>query len=261
MKIATWNINGVRARLANVLAWIGDSEPDLLLLQEIKTPTEKFPTADFEDLGYNCIVKGQKSYNGVAILSKYPLSDVIDRLPGDDSDAQARYLEAWVDAGDEGIRVASIYLPNGNPVESDKYPYKLAWMKRLTAHATELLSREEAVVLGGDYNVIPDERDVHDPAAWSDDALFRLETRKHFRELLFKGYTEAFRALTDEGGKYSFWDYQGRAFEANNGLRIDHFLLSPGAADRLDQCDIDAVPRSRAKASDHTPVWCRLAAR
>ena len=258
MKIATWNVNSIKARLPNLLEWLRSAEPDVLLLQETKTVAENFPALEIEELGYNCAVVGQKSYNGVAILSKYPLDDVIDRLPGDDGDEQARYVEAWVDAGESGLRVASIYLPNGNPVDSEKYPYKLAWMDRLRHHAADLLQSEEAVVLGGDYNVIPAAADVHDPAAWASDALFRLDTRKRFRAILALGYTEAFRALHAEAGRYSFWDYQRRAFESDHGIRIDHLLLSPQAADRLAACDIDPVPRGKTKASDHTPVWCAL---
>ncbi len=258
MRIATWNVNSIRARLANALAWLDSAAPDVVLLQEIKTTQDAFPRLEIEERGYRCAVVGQKSYNGVAILSKYPIDNVVTALPGDASDDQARYVEAWIDAGNAGLRAASLYLPNGNPVESDKYPYKLAWMERLTRHAEKLLTEEEPVVLGGDYNVIPAPQDVYDPAAWADDALFRLETRRRFRMLLNLGYTEAFRALHRESGRYSFWDYQGRAFEADHGLRIDHLLLSPQAADRLEACDIDIAPRGKTKASDHTPVWCEL---
>ncbi|MDP6350830.1 MAG: exodeoxyribonuclease III [Alphaproteobacteria bacterium] len=260
MKIATWNVNSIKARLANVRAWLGDAVPDVALLQETKTVAEAFPASEFEELGYNLAVAGQKSYNGVAILSKHPIEDVVDRLPGDEGDDQARYIEGWIDAGAAGIRVASIYLPNGNPTDSPKYPYKLAWMDRLGAHARALLAQEEPVILGGDYNVVPADGDVYDPAGWADDALCRPETRARFRALVHLGYTDAFRALHREGGRYSFWDYQRRAFEADRGLRIDHLLLSPQAADRLEACDIDPVPRGWAKASDHTPVWCVLSA-
>jgi exodeoxyribonuclease-3 len=258
MKIATWNVNSVRARLAGVLAWLDEEAPEVALLQETKTVAEGFPALEIEERGYTCAVVGQKSYNGVAILSKHPLDDVVEALPGDQSDTQARYVEAWVDAGAAGVRVASIYLPNGNPVGSDKYLYKLAWMERLCARARALLAAEEAVVLGGDYNVIPAPADVYDPQAWADDALFRLDTRRAFRRILNLGYTDAFRARHAEAGRYTFWDYQGRAFEVDRGLRIDHLLLSPQAADRLAACDIDAGPRGATKASDHTPVWCEL---
>lgn len=258
MRIATWNVNSVRARLPNVLEWLRDASPDVVLLQEIKTEEDKFPRIEFEDMGYNCAVHGQKSYNGVAILSKYPIQDIKTGLAGDVADEQARYIEGWIDAAPQGVRVASIYLPNGNPTNSEKFPYKLSWMDRLIAHAKGLLSFEEPVVLGGDYNIIPEDRDVYDPAGWEDDALCRPESRARFRALLNLGFTEAFRALTDLGGQYSYWDYQRRAYDSNHGLRIDHLLLSPAAADRLEACQIDAVPRGKKKASDHTPVWCEL---
>ena len=260
MIVATWNVNSVKARLANLLDRLDEARPDVALLQETKTVDEAFPRLEVEERGYNCALAGQKTYNGVAILSKYPLEDVRGALPGDRKDDQARYVEAWVDAAGAGVRVASIYLPNGNPVDSDKYPYKLAWMDRLRRHAAALLAPEEAVVLGGDYNVIPAAEDVYDPAAWAGDALFRLESRRAFRRILHLGYTDAFRALHAEGGRYTFWDYQGRAFEADHGLRIDHLLLSPQAADRLKACDIDIARRGRPHASDHTPVWCELSA-
>ena len=186
------------------------------------------------------------------------MEDIKDRLPGDDTDEQARYIEAWIDSGSSGIRVASIYLPNGNPTDSPKFPYKLDWMDRLDSHAESLLKYEEPVVLGGDYNVIPSDNDVYDPKGWAEDALCRPETRSRFRAILYLGYTDAFRAVHNDAGHYTFWDYQGRAFEADKGLRIDHLLLSPQAADRLKSCDIDPLPRGRQKASDHTPIWCEL---
>ena len=258
MKIATWNVNSIKARLPNVLEWLEEAKPDVTLLQEIKTVDENFPAMEIEERGYNCAVHGQKSYNGVAILSKHPLSDVVTGLPGDDADDQARYIEAWVEAGDDSVRVASIYLPNGNPVDTDKFPYKLKWMDRLAARAEALLHNEEPVVLGGDYNVIPADGDCHDPAAWADDALFKPETRAKFRTILNLGYTEAWRTLHNESHVYSFWDYQKGAWQKDNGIRIDHLLLSPQAADRLTACEIDKGPRGKEKASDHTPVWCEL---
>jgi exodeoxyribonuclease-3 len=254
LKIATWNVNSIKARLPNLLEWLAEAQPDIALLQEIKTVDEQFPELEIGDLGYNCAVHGQKSYNGVAILSKRPIEDVTRGLTGDDSDEQARYIEAVI----SGVRVASIYLPNGNPVESEKFPYKLAWMDRLADHAAALLAYEEAVVLGGDYNIIPADGDVYDPAAWRDDALCRPEARARFRAILNSGYTEAFRALHTETGLYSFWDYQKGRWQRDEGLRIDHLLLSPEAADRLEVCEIDRDPRGKPKASDHTPVWCRL---
>jgi len=259
MKIATWNVNSIKARLPNVLEWLDDAQPDVALLQEIKTVDDGFPAMEIEERGYNCAVHGQKSYNGVAILSKHPLEDVVCGLPGNTDDDQARYIEAWVDAGDRGARVASIYLPNGNPAPGDKYDYKLRWMDCLAAHALDLLKSEEPVVLGGDYNVIPTDGDVHNPDAWADDALFRPETRAKFRTLLNLGYTEAWRSLHAETHVYSFWDYQGGAWQKDNGIRIDHLLLSPQAADRLTACEIDKGPRGKQKASDHTPVWCEIA--
>jgi exodeoxyribonuclease-3 len=254
VKIATWNVNSVKARLPNVEAWLKAAEPDVVLLQEIKCETDKFPRLEIEALGYNCAVLGQKSYNGVAILSRHEIEDVLEGLPGDESDEQARYLEATT----AGARVASIYLPNGNPVESEKFGYKLDWMKRLKAHAGELLKSEQRVVLGGDYNCIPQPEDCYDPKAWEGDALFRPETRRAFREILNLGYCEAYREIHPTAVAYSFWDYQGRAWEADHGIRIDHLLLSPQATDCLAACDIDRAPRGEPKASDHTPVWCEL---
>ncbi len=258
MKIATWNVNSIKVRLAGVLDWLDTAAPDVLLLQETKATDDKFPAREFETRGYKVAVHGQKTYNGVAIISRHKLSGVRAGLPGDDNDEQARYLEAWVDAGDEGVRVASVYLPNGNPVDSGKYPYKLAWMERLIHHAHELLAREQAAVLAGDYNIIPADGDCYDPAAWADDALARPDSRARFRALLNLGYTEAWRALHDETQVYSYWDYQRGAWPRDEGVRIDHLLLTPQAADRLHACEIDRAPRGKPQASDHTPVWCEL---
>ncbi|MGD9509832.1 MAG: exodeoxyribonuclease III [Geminicoccaceae bacterium] len=249
--IATWNVNSVNARLPNVLAWLGEAGPDIVLLQEIKCLDAAFPTEAVGELGYNAVTHGQKSYNGVAILSRRPIEDVVRGLPGGEGDEQARYLQAT--SGD--LRVASIYLPNGNPIGTEKFGYKLAWMERLRTHAAALLELEEPVVLGGDYNVIPEPIDCHDPKAWLGDALYQPESRRAFRSLLHLGYTEAFRALhPDQRGAYSFWDYQRGAFQLDHGIRIDHLLLSPLAADRLVGCTIDKDPRRLPKASDHTPV-------
>lgn len=254
MKITTWNVNSINARLPNVLAWVEENAPDILLLQELKTPEEKFPRAEFEALGYNAAVLGQKTWNGVAILSKHKIKDVKAGLDGDPTDEQSRYIEATVN----GLRVASIYLPNGNPVDSEKYPYKLAWMDRLHAHIKKLLCTEQVLVLGGDYNVIPEDRDCHDPKLWKEDALFRLESRRKFRALLNLGLTDAFRIDNNNAEEYSFWDYQGGSWQRNAGIRIDHFLLSPQAADLFEECTIDKEPRGREKASDHTPVILKL---
>ena len=251
----------VKARLPNVLNWLKDAAPDVVLLQEIKCQTDAFPRLEIEDLGYNCAVVGQKSYNGVAILSRGPIEDVTDKLPGDGADEHARYVEAVTSFDKMVVRVASIYLPNGNPVGTEKFPYKLKWLERLHDHARALLALEEITVLGGDYNVIPSEDDVYDPEAWIEDALFRPETRAAFRKILNLSYTEAFRTLhPNEVHRYTFWDYQAGSWNKDWGLRIDHLLLSPQAADRLNACEIDKKERGREKASDHVPIWCELQA-
>lgn len=257
MRIATWNVNSINARLETVLAWFEEALPDVACLQEIKCMDEKFPTEAFERLGYNVAVSGQKTYNGVALLSKSPLEDVRRGLPGDDSDEQARYLEAVI-SGPTPVRVASIYLPNGNPVGGDKFTYKLAWMKRLHAHATELLALEELLVLAGDYNVIPESADVHDPAAWEGDALYRPESRGAFRALKWLGLTDAYAQADGAPGGYTFWDYQAGAWPRDLGIRIDHLLLSPRAADTLADVRIHRDVRGREKPSDHVPVVAEL---
>lgn len=259
MKIASWNINSINARLPLLLDWLKAASPDVLLLQELKCEDDKFPHFEITAAGYHAAAVGQKSYNGVAILSKDEPRDVVRGLPGDEADAQARYIEATVGP----VRIASLYLPNGNPTEgglSDKYRYKLGWMSRLYTHTQTLWAREAPVVLGGDYNVIPTEDDVYDPHGWAEDALYRLETRQQFRRLLNAGWMDAFRALhPDDKAAFTFWDYQAGAWPKNEGLRIDHLLLSPEAADKLKACGIDKAPRARDKASDHTPIWCELA--
>lgn len=254
LTIATWNVNSIGARLPNVLAWLKEATPDVLLLQELKTTEDKFPKMEFSALGYNAAVFGQKTWNGVAILSKPKITDVKTGLPGDATDEQSRYIEATI----EGLRVASIYLPNGNPVDSEKYSYKLNWMDRLYRHIKGLLRTEQPLVFGGDYNIIPEDRDCHNPQLWADDALFRLESRRKFRALEYLGMTDAFRVNNNEAHQYSFWDYQAGAWQQNNGIRIDHFLLSPQAADLLSECKIDSKPRGKEKASDHTPVVLKL---
>ncbi len=255
LRIATWNVNSINARLDNVLAWLRAAEPDIVLLQEIKCLAEAFPRAEIEALGYRIEIHGQKAYNGVAILSRAPITVVRRGLPGDDADAQARYLE--VDTA--GLRVAALYLPNGNPLGTDKFSYKLSWMERLRRHAAELVEDDGPIVLGGDYNVIPEPLDCHDPRAWEGDALFQPESRRAFRALLHLGLTDAFRALHPRtAGAYTFWDYQGGAWPLDHGIRIDHLLLSPAAADRLLSASIDRRPRGEPKASDHTPVLAEL---
>jgi exodeoxyribonuclease-3 len=257
VRVATWNVNSVNARLETVLGWFAEAQPDVACLQEIKCVDEKFPTAEFERLGYNVAVHGQKSYNGVAIVSKTPLEDVRKGLPGDDGDDHARYLEAVV-SGPSPVRVAAIYLPNGNPVETDKFAYKLRWLDRLTTHAHALLALEERLVLAGDYNVIPEPEDADDPASWAGDALFRPETRAAFRRLKWLGLTDAYMSADGEAGGYTFWDYQAGAWNRNHGIRIDHLLLSPQAADRLGEVTIHRAVRARDKPSDHVPVVAEL---
>jgi exodeoxyribonuclease III len=254
LQIATWNVNSVRQRLGHLLDYLRETGPDILCLQELKCMDDAFPRGEIEAAGYNCAVHGQKTFNGVAILSRLPLEDVTLRLPGDDEDAQSRYIEAVVSHAGGAVRVASIYLPNGNPTGTEKYTYKLGWMERLRRHAAGLLALEEPLVLAGDYNVIPAAADVHDPAAWANDALFLPQTRAAFQTLLNLGLTDALRATTDEPGLYTFWDYQAGAWQRNNGIRIDHLLLSPQAADRLQSVVIDKDLRAREKPSDHVPV-------
>lgn len=255
MKIASWNVNSIKVRLPNLLRWLKEFEPDVVMLQETKCQADAFPLLEIESAGYHAAVVGQKSYNGVALLSRQPLDDIITALPGDSDDSQARFLEATT----AGLRVASIYLPNGNPAPGEKFDYKLSWMARLRDHAAALLATEQPIVLGGDWNVIPEPVDCHDPDAWKDDALFRPESRAALRRIIHLGYTDAFRALHPSATHaYTFWDYQGGAWQRNNGIRIDHLLLSSQAADRLEEAGIDREPRGREKASDHTPVWCKL---
>jgi exodeoxyribonuclease-3 len=258
MKIASWNVNSIKARLEPALAWLKQAEPDVVCLQEIKCIDENFPREPFEGLGYNCAVHGQKSYNGVAILSKRPLEDVTPRLPGGEGDDHARYLEAVI-TGDKGVvRVGCLYAPNGNPVPGPKFDFKLAWLERLKRHAGKLLANEEPVVLMGDYNIIPEDKDAHNPKAWMKDALFQPEAKAALRRIENLGYTDAFRALHPGPGHYTFWDYFG-SWERDNGIRIDHILLSPQAADRLTASEIDRHVRGDSeKPSDHVPVWCAL---
>ena len=258
MKIATWNINGVKARIDTALAWLKEAEPDVACFQEIKSIDEGFPRERFEELGYHVETHGQKGFNGVALLSKTPFVEVSPRLPGDDEDEQARYLEGVISAPCGEVRVASLYLPNGNPIDTPKFPYKLAWMERLERRARALLAEEEIFVLAGDYNVIPEPEDARNPDGWVNDALFQPESRQAFRALKNLGLTDALRACHDGGDRYTFWDYQAGAWQKNNGIRIDHLLLSPQAADRLKACEVDSHVRGREKPSDHVPVWIDL---
>ncbi|HEY0291457.1 MAG TPA: exodeoxyribonuclease III [Hansschlegelia sp.] len=259
MQIATWNVNSVKSRLDLLLRWLDEARPDLVCLQEIKCLDEAFPTAALEDAGYSVAVHGQKTYNGVALLSRFPLEDVMRGLPGDETDEQARYIEAVVSTPGGAVRVGGVYLPNGNPVDSPKYGYKLGFMERLRAHAAERLLLEEPFVLAGDFNVIPEARDARRPEAWVGDALYLPDTHAAWRRLLALGLTDALRASDDEGGVYTFWDYQAGAWQKDNGIRIDHLLLSPQAADRLLGVRIDRHVRSWERPSDHVPVVAELA--
>jgi exodeoxyribonuclease-3 len=258
MKIATFNINGIKARAQALPAWLDEAEPDVVLLQEIKSIDENFPRELFEERGYNVETHGQKSFNGVAILSKHPLEDVTRGLPGDDADDQARYIEATVSGKSQALRICGLYLPNGNPAPGPKFDYKLGWMARLESRAKELLAEETPFLMAGDYNVIPQPEDAKHPENWREDALFRPESRAAFRRLLNLGLTDAFRAREQGPGHYSFWDYQAGSWNRDNGIRIDHLLLSPACADMLRDCQIDRDVRSGEKPSDHVPVWVDL---
>jgi exodeoxyribonuclease-3 len=264
MKIASWNVNSVKVRLPHLIGFLETAQPDVLCLQEIKCLADDFPRLEIAALGYRVEALGQRAYNGVALISKEPARDLVRGLSGDDRDDQARYIEASFGGADGSeVRVASIYLPNGNPVGpdqfSDKFTYKIAWMERLIGHAQDLLRREIPFVLAGDYNVCPADEDVYDPLAWQGDALCRIETRSRFRALMHLGLTDAYRAFHREPHRYTFWDYQAGRWNRDEGLRIDHLLLSPHAADRVVACDIDKAPRGQERASDHTPIWCELA--
>jgi len=253
MKIASWNVNSIRARLDQVTAWLKAQTPDVLLMQELKGA--EFPSEVFKELGYESAAVTQKAYNGVAILSRHPMQTLNTTLPGDELDSHARYLETTID----GLRVVNIYLPNGNPVGTDKFAYKLAWMDRLEKEMRAWRKEDLPVLIGGDFNVIPEDIDCHKPASWIHDALFQPEPRARYRALLSMGYTDAFRSLhPDEGGQFTFWDYWRQAFEHNRGIRIDHFLLSPKVAERLQSCVIDRGPRAQPQPSDHTPIMVEL---
>ena len=257
MKISTWNVNSIRVRMSHVKDFIEKQAPDVLLLQELKAQDKDIPVIELEDLGYNLIFKGQKAYNGVAILSKHPISDIITNLYNVTDNEQARYIECWINAKNGGFRVASIYLPNGNPINTDKFSYKLEWMTKLRNHVEKLLQNEEMVILGGDFNICPEDRDAANPESMRNDALFQPESRAKFREIINLGYYDAWRSLHPEKTNWSYWDY-GRAFEQNKGLRIDHFLLSPLAIDKLSSIEIDTYHRSLEKPSDHAPVIIKL---
>ena len=259
MKIASFNINGIKARIEALPRWLEAASPDVVCLQEIKSQDEPFPREIFEDMGYRVETHGQKGFNGVAILSKLPLEDVTRGLPGDDSDEQARWIEATV-IGSRAVRVCGLYLPNGNPAPGPKYDYKLAWMARMEARVRDLLTSEMPLVFLGDYNVIPQRMDAAKPDAWTEDALFLPASRAAFQRIANLGLTEAIRTRNPQPNTYTFWDYQAKSWERNNGIRIDHLLLSPQAADLLDDAGIDKDVRAGDKPSDHVPVWVDLAA-
>ena len=258
IRIASWNVNGIRARLANVLEWLRETAPDIAMLQETKAPDEVFPREPFEDANYNLALHGQKRSNGVAILSKYQLEDVERGLPDAGDDAQARWITARVFPESRPLRVCCLYAPNGNPAPGEKYGYKLAWMKRLLKAAGELRETGEAVIMGGDYNVIPQPLDAYDPEAWLTDALYLPESRAAWRRLAHSGWLDALRTLAPNDPQYSFWDYRNNAFARDHGIRIDHLLLSPQAADRLCGGGTDSMMRGREHPSDHVPVWCEV---
>ena len=255
MKIATYNVNGVNGRLPVLLRWLKESQPDVVCLQELKAPEEKFPEAAILDAGYQAIWHGQKSWNGVAILAKDEKPVELRRvLPGDPEDVHSRYIEAMVN----GVLIGCLYLPNGNPAPGPKFDYKLGWFKRLQKHAAELLESGKPVVLTGDYNVMPTELDVYKPERWVDDALFRPEVRTAFKTLVDQGWTDAIRKLYPKETIYTFWDYFRNAYGRNAGLRIDHFLLSPKISKRLLAAGVDREVRGWEKTSDHAPVWIEL---
>lgn len=257
MKIATYNINGIKARLPRILEWLDEAKPDVVLLQEIKSVDENFPRMEFEDKGYIVETHGQKSFNGVAILSKFPLEDIRRGLPGDDTDEQARWIEATV-MSSTPIKVCGLYLPNGNPVPGPKYAYKISWMERLFNRAIELINLEEPALMAGDYNVIPQEEDASTPENWTNDALFLAKTRAAYQKIINLGFTDAFRCRNPQPMNYTFWDFQAGAWNKNEGIRIDHFLLNPHCADLLKECEIDRYMRGREKPSDHVPIWVGL---
>jgi len=255
LRVATWNVNSIRQRLEPLMAWLKECSPDIVCLQETKCTDDAFPRLELEALGYNVVAHGQKTFNGVALLSKLRFDETKSGLAGDDEDAHARFLEGAVTVKHGVLRIACLYLPNGNPPETDKYPYKLKWMSRLLEYSKQRLKAEEPLILAGDFNVIPGAADVHNPAAWVNDALFRPTTREAFQSLLGLGLTDALRAVTDAPNQYTFWDYQAGAWQKNQGLRIDHLLLSPQASDRLIDVGVDSYVRAWEKPSDHVPVW------
>jgi exodeoxyribonuclease III len=256
MKIVTYNVNGINARLPSLLRWLEEYKPDIVCLQELKAPQDKFPVDAITSLGYGAIWHGQKSWNGVAILARGSQPQEVRRaLPGEDEDIQSRYIEAMV----EGIHIGCLYLPNGNPAPGIKFDYKLRWLESFTLHAAQLLQLDVPVVLAGDYNIIPTELDVYNPEYWVNDALFRPEVRIAYQNLITQGWTDALRTFYPQQRIYTFWDYTQNAYRRNIGLRIDHLLLSPHLAHRLQAAGVDREVRGWEKPSDHAPTWVDLA--
>ncbi len=259
-KIVTWNVNSIKSRLQHVLQYLDDAKPDVLLLQELKCTEDTFPFMEIEDRGYNVAAYGQKTYNGVAIISKHPLDDVQKGLPDNEEDPQARYIEAVVCVGKEAYRVASVYVPNGQSPTSDKFPYKLGFLDKLEAHIATLLKYEEKIIVGGDYNIAPQSQDVYAPRQLEGTCCFHKDERAKFRKLIHLGLSDAYRIIHPQKPEsFSWWDYRGGGWQRNQGMRIDHLLLSPEAADALENSDIDKTPRGWEKPSDHTPVWAEIA--
>jgi len=267
MKIATWNVNGVRARIEAIVAWIKASNPDIVCLQETKVIDKEFPLSQVEDLGYHAVLYGQKMFHGVAILSKLPMQNITYGLPGIQDDNQARYIEAVISPHQQiestnmynrPICIASLYAPNGNPIGSEKFLYKLSWMQHLEKHAKSKLASGGMFVMAGDYNIIPSHRDAQNPASWEQDALYHKSSKAAFRRLIYLGFVDAIRAVTDSDQAFTFWNYKSDSWRKNNGIRIDHILLSPSAADNLNFVGIEDLVRSWNKPSDHVPLWADL---
>ncbi len=257
LKIASWNVNSIRARLPNVLDWLKQAAPDVALLQEIKVQDEQFPRLEIEDLGYNLALHGQKSYNGVAILSKYPLDIIAKGLP-EFGDEQARYIEGFVCTKNAAVRVASVYVPNGFEAGSDKFAYKLGFLSALKSHMQHLLKKGEYLVIGGDYNIAPENPDVYDPISMEGAICFHMDERRMLRAILNSGYTDAYRAMHPNSHQFTWWDYRAGSFQHNKGMRIDHLLLSPTASDAVVKAEVDQEARAADKTSDHAPIWCEL---
>ncbi len=256
--IVTWNINSIRQRINHLLRFINVYNPEIILLQETKTTNENFPTAELEDKGYNIAIHGQKSFNGVAILSKYPLEDISTSFTGNENDSQCRYIEAVANTPNSILRIASVYVPNGQTVGSEKFAYKMQFMQKLHNHLDKLLYYEEPIIIGGDYNIAPEANDVHDPNKWHNKICFHPEERSKIRAIRNLGYYDSYRIINPQKKQFSWWDYRGGAFSKDYGLRIDYLLLSPQAADMLVASDIDITTRSWDKPSDHAAVWCKL---